>query len=139
VIRIQVANAFADQPIDGNYVVEPMGTVALGPGYGRVNIAGLSILEAEDAIKRHLATMIENPAVQATMYEKAVATTIVPNEATRARATDAVASTEQSAAFREAVMKELEALHRQIMKLQTENAEMKLQLERQKPQSGVVK
>jgi protein involved in polysaccharide export with SLBB domain len=70
VIRIQVANAFADQPIDGNYVVEPMGTVALGPGYGRVKVAGLSILEAEDAIKDHLAKMIENPEVQATVYEK---------------------------------------------------------------------
>jgi hypothetical protein len=38
-----------------------------------------------------------------------------------------------------AVMEELDALHRQIIKLQTENAEIKLQLERQKPKSGVIK
>jgi hypothetical protein len=124
VIRIQVANAFADQPIDGNYVVEPMGTVALGPGYGRVSIAGLSILEAEDAIKRHLATMIENPAVQATMHDKAVIAAVAPDEALRARATDRVTQ-------------QLESLLRHIAQLEKENAKLKKQIEQKNQQPSV--
>ena len=63
-IRVRVTNAFASQPINDVYHVESMGTVALGPSYGRVKVAGLSILEAEEAVKKHLAQIIENPEVQ---------------------------------------------------------------------------
>jgi protein involved in polysaccharide export with SLBB domain len=160
VIHINVANAFPDQPIAEAFTVESMGTVALGPTYGRVKVAGLSILEAEDAVKHHLAKIIEDPQVQVTMQEKSVSGSFVPDEATRARATDrvtAVAIPPTDAAdapqftggitparstdeqFRQAVMQELDALHRQIMKLQTENAELKKQLEQKDKSPSVVR
>jgi RNA polymerase sigma factor (sigma-70 family) len=66
VIRIQVANALADSPIADEYQIESMGTVALGPNYGRVKVAGSSILEAEEVIKKHLANIINDPVVQVT-------------------------------------------------------------------------
>jgi RNA polymerase sigma factor (sigma-70 family) len=69
-LRIRVANAFADQPIDGVYLVESMGTVALGPVYGRVDVKGLTLLEAEKAVKKHLAEVIQDPQVQVTLSEK---------------------------------------------------------------------
>ncbi|HEX3601322.1 MAG TPA: sigma-70 family RNA polymerase sigma factor, partial [Lacipirellulaceae bacterium] len=69
-LHVSVVNAFADQPIDGNYPVESMGTVALGPTYGRVEVRGLTVLEAEQAIKKHLGELIENPIVQVTMSER---------------------------------------------------------------------
>ncbi len=63
-IRIRVANTFPDRPINDVYYVESMGTAALGPGYGRVKVAGLSIFQAEEAVKKHLAEIFENPEVQ---------------------------------------------------------------------------
>jgi hypothetical protein len=63
-VRIRVTNAFSDQPINDIYNVESMGTVALGPGYGRVKIAGLTIVEAEAAVKKHLAEYIDSPELQ---------------------------------------------------------------------------
>jgi hypothetical protein len=68
-VRIRVAGAAPEAPIDGVFVVEPMGTVALGPQYGRVKVAGLPILEAEAVIKKELSKMLKNPEVQLTIAE----------------------------------------------------------------------
>jgi hypothetical protein len=68
-IHIQVSNAFADQPLNSVYTVESMGTVALGPAYGRVNVKGMTVLEAEEAIKKHLANVIDDPQIQVTLGE----------------------------------------------------------------------
>jgi RNA polymerase sigma factor (sigma-70 family) len=69
-IRISVRNAFPDSPLADDYTIEPMGTVALGPVYGRVNVKGMTVLEAEEAIKKHLAKIIEDPQLQVTLSEK---------------------------------------------------------------------
>ena len=66
-IRIVVLNTLADRPIADSFRVEPMGTVALGPAYGRVTVAGLTILEAEKAIEKHLSKIIDEPALQVTL------------------------------------------------------------------------
>ena len=42
------------QPIIGTYGVEPGGAVSLGPSYGRVQVAGLTLDEAADKITRQL-------------------------------------------------------------------------------------
>ncbi len=43
-----------DQPIDGFFLVEGEGIVTLGPAYGRVRVAGMTVEEATDAITRKL-------------------------------------------------------------------------------------
>ncbi|MEQ8838808.1 MAG: sigma-70 family RNA polymerase sigma factor, partial [Lacipirellulaceae bacterium] len=65
-INIQAIGTLPEAPISGNYAVEPMGTVALGPMYGRVKVAGKSLLEAEELIKTHLSDYLKEPQVQVT-------------------------------------------------------------------------
>jgi polysaccharide export outer membrane protein len=40
--------------INGSYRIVADGTIDLGPAYGRVAVAGLTVLEAKEALKRHL-------------------------------------------------------------------------------------
>ena len=98
-IRVHVANAFADQPLNSVYTIEPVGTIALGPAYGRVIVKGMTVLEAEEAIKKHLAKVIEDPAVQVTLSGK------------------------------QSSVRELQDLYSDIDKLRTENANLKKQLD----------
>ena len=42
VLQIRAVGTLLDQPIDGFYLVEPNGQVALGPAYGRVDVKGLT-------------------------------------------------------------------------------------------------
>jgi hypothetical protein len=65
-IRIEVVGAFPDKPIDGDFTVEPMGTVALGATYGRAKVVGLSVLDAEKAIIDHLKRILSDAQVQVT-------------------------------------------------------------------------
>jgi RNA polymerase sigma factor (sigma-70 family) len=68
-IRIQARGVDPESPLDGVFVVEPMGTVALGVTYGRVNIEGLSVIDAEEAILQHLSQDWESPKVQVVFEE----------------------------------------------------------------------
>jgi hypothetical protein len=70
-VLIRMANGLVDQPISDVFYVEPMGTLALGPAYGRVDVNGLSILDAEEAVKKHLATIVQDPQVQLTLAGRA--------------------------------------------------------------------
>ena len=56
-----------DCPIDGEFVVEPGGTVALGPAYGRAQVVGLTEEEAEVAIWKKLAEVLNKPDVSVTV------------------------------------------------------------------------
>ena len=105
-IFIRVANAYADAPIDSMFSVEPMGTVALGPQYGRVEVKGLTILEAEQAIKRHLSSLIEEPLVQVTLTS------------------------------RRAIEKEVEQRYGVVQTLQSENELLKKEVERLKAEKA---
>jgi protein involved in polysaccharide export with SLBB domain len=62
-ILVRVANAFSDAPIGDAYFVDPEGKIDLGPTYGRVSVVGMTTDEAQDAIRRHLSNMIEEPLV----------------------------------------------------------------------------
>jgi protein involved in polysaccharide export with SLBB domain len=61
----------ADNPLDEPLVVEEEGTLALGPLFGRVAVAGLTIAEAEQALQQHLAGIITDPHAQITGVRKA--------------------------------------------------------------------
>lgn len=69
-IKILVTGAYPDQPIADVYTIEDMGTVALGPTYGRIKVAGLTVLEAEKKIKQQLSKILTDIAVQVTVVQK---------------------------------------------------------------------
>jgi serine/threonine protein kinase/protein involved in polysaccharide export with SLBB domain/WD40 repeat protein len=65
---IMTAGVPADQPIyDGVIAVEPGGTLALGPLYGRVNVKGLSLEATEKAVEKKLRDFLTNPMVSVTI------------------------------------------------------------------------
>jgi len=67
VLTIRVAGAPQEEPFNGKYFVEPSGEVVLGVHYGRVAIGGLDIAQAEQAIAKHLRSVLQNPEVQITL------------------------------------------------------------------------
>jgi hypothetical protein len=71
VVVLQVKGALPEDPLWSDYRIESMGTIALGPTYGRVEIAGYDLLDAEEEITKHLRKILEKPAVQLTLNWKA--------------------------------------------------------------------
>lgn len=63
VLTVWASGTLLDQPIRGCFLVEPGGKVSLGPAYGRVDVKGLTIQEAE-AVKKHLETILRAPEVE---------------------------------------------------------------------------
>jgi len=66
-LLIRVGNAFADQPIQDAFVVDPEGNVDLGPSYGRIKVVGLTTDEAQAEIRQHLSQLIEDPEVSVSL------------------------------------------------------------------------
>ncbi len=62
-LRIQVANALKNQPIDNYFMVEADGVVTLGPAYGSVRVAGMTLKEMKKAIEVKLGQVIREPEV----------------------------------------------------------------------------
>jgi protein involved in polysaccharide export with SLBB domain len=60
---IQSSEKLPDEPIGGIYPVGPDGTVNLGPAYGSVRVAGLTLAEARAALEKHLGQIVKNPKV----------------------------------------------------------------------------
>jgi polysaccharide biosynthesis/export protein len=65
VLQIVVEGTPPEQTIAGLYGVGPGGMVDLGPAYGSVQVAGLTIEEARTAIEQHLVQYQETPRVLA--------------------------------------------------------------------------
>jgi polysaccharide biosynthesis/export protein len=70
-IELQVQGVPVDMPISGVYRIEPGGLVRLGPNYGAVRVAGMTVEQAEEAIRRHLKTTLKEPMVTAGLAEMA--------------------------------------------------------------------
>jgi polysaccharide biosynthesis/export protein len=70
-IALQVQGVPADMPISGVYPVEPGGLVRLGPPYGAVRVAGMTVEEAEAAIQKSLKSTVKEPVVTASLAEMA--------------------------------------------------------------------
>jgi RNA polymerase sigma factor (sigma-70 family) len=68
-LQIQASGTLPTEPIDGFYRVEPTGTVALGPTYGRVQVNGQTLEEAEQTIRKHLTRFLRDPRVSVTSYD----------------------------------------------------------------------
>jgi polysaccharide export outer membrane protein len=63
VLQIRVLGTMLDQPIDGFFLVEAEGIVTLGPAYGRVRVAGMTVEEASEVITRKLQEVLNKPDV----------------------------------------------------------------------------
>ena len=61
-VSVTLAASVGSQPITGDHVVTPDGTVNLGT-YGSVYVSGLTIPEAKQTIEEHLAEFLEEPEV----------------------------------------------------------------------------
>ncbi len=71
-VKVIATGVYPDQPIDDVYRIEPTGAIALGPIYGRIKIAGLTPIEAEQKVQKLLETILTDVRVQITLYQKAV-------------------------------------------------------------------
>lgn len=59
---IQSNRFLPDEPISGTYQVEPEGVVKLGPNYGSVYVADMTLDEASKVFEAHLKKLIRDPA-----------------------------------------------------------------------------
>lgn len=71
VVQVVVLGAPVEQPIAGPYQIESSGEVNLGPGYGKVKVTGLSVLEATEAIREHLAQLLQDTDVSVSVLQMA--------------------------------------------------------------------
>ena len=64
VLAIHAGGTLPNQPIDGQFLVEPSGQLSLGPAYGRIQVQGLTLAEAQAAAKKQLAEVLASPSVR---------------------------------------------------------------------------
>jgi polysaccharide export outer membrane protein len=63
VLLVKVTETLPEQPIEGAFTISPEGTIDLGYTYGSVNLAGLSLDQAQTAIRTHLSKLLRDPQV----------------------------------------------------------------------------
>ncbi len=63
VLGIVSQNVPGNQPIAGEYVVQVSGDIQLGFDYGSVRVVGLTVEEAEAAIRREIEKIVQEPSV----------------------------------------------------------------------------
>jgi polysaccharide export outer membrane protein len=61
VLQVQVPDALPNEPISGQFTVEPEGTLNLGLAYGSVPVAGLTLEAARLAVNAHLKRVLKDP------------------------------------------------------------------------------
>jgi protein involved in polysaccharide export with SLBB domain len=62
-LLIRVEGGLPEQPIADAFTVGPEGTVDLGPSYGQVKVVGLTVPEAEAAVRTHLSALFTDVGV----------------------------------------------------------------------------
>ena len=63
VLGVRVVGTLLDQPVDGYFLVESEGLIDLGPAYGSLRVAGMTIEQARQAIRKHLQQILQRPEV----------------------------------------------------------------------------
>lgn len=67
VLSIRATETLPDAPISGLQLVEPGGKVDLGPPYGKVMVAGLTLEEASEAVQKHLGMLVKQVRASVTL------------------------------------------------------------------------
>ncbi len=65
-IMVRVGNVKPDQPINDAYSIQPSGKIDLGPTYGKVLVAGMTLEQAEQAIEKTLSKKYKQVLVRVT-------------------------------------------------------------------------
>lgn len=63
VVLLSVTDTLPNAPILGQYVISPEGMLSLGFNYGAVRVGGLTLDQAQTAIRNHLSKILRNPQV----------------------------------------------------------------------------
>jgi polysaccharide export outer membrane protein len=69
VLAISVQGTLPDSPVSGAYSVQPGGIVNLGTPYGTVRLAGTTIEQAHEEIRRAMAMHVRDPVVSVSLLE----------------------------------------------------------------------
>lgn len=62
-LQVRVAGTLPEQPIDGVFLVGPDGSINLGYSYGFVRVAGLTVEQAQEEIRKSVAKVLKEPQV----------------------------------------------------------------------------
>jgi polysaccharide biosynthesis/export protein len=71
VLAITVQGTLPDAPVVGAYSVQPGGIVNLGAPYGTARVAGLTIEQAREEVRRVMAMQVKDPVVSVSLIEMA--------------------------------------------------------------------
>ncbi len=69
VLQIGVSDTLPNQPINGNFMISPEGTVNLGFNYGNVRLSGVTAEQAHSVIRNHLLNILKNPIVNVNLVQ----------------------------------------------------------------------
>ncbi len=69
VLSLRVLGTLPEGPIGGAYPIEPGGVINLGAPYGVVQVSGMTVPEARDAIDAHLKEYLKEPEVAVSLTE----------------------------------------------------------------------
>ncbi len=69
VLQIEVSDTLPRQDIKGLYMISPEGFINLGFSYRSVRVQGLTLEQAQDAIRSHLLLQLKNPSVNVTLVQ----------------------------------------------------------------------
>jgi polysaccharide biosynthesis/export protein len=69
VLQVEVSDTLPRQDIKGLYMISPEGFVNLGFSYRSVRVQGLTLDQAQDAIRSHLLLQLKNPSVNVTLVQ----------------------------------------------------------------------
>jgi polysaccharide export outer membrane protein len=70
-LAINVLGTLPDAPVAGAFVVQPGGIVNLGIPYGAVKVSGLTVEQAEEAVRAQLSMQLRAPVVTISLLEMA--------------------------------------------------------------------
>ncbi len=69
VLSVRVLGTLPEGPIGGAYPIEPGGVINLGAPYGVVQVSGLTVPQAQEAIEAHLKDYLKEPEVAVALAE----------------------------------------------------------------------
>jgi polysaccharide biosynthesis/export protein len=69
VVSIDVGDTLPKQDIKGLFMISPEGTINLGYNYGYLRIAGLTVDQAQAALRNHLAPILKNPTINLALVQ----------------------------------------------------------------------
>jgi polysaccharide export outer membrane protein len=67
VLNVRVQGTPDNAPVDGQYAVDLRGYIDLAPPYGPVEVAGLTVEQANEAMQRHLTRILAQPVVSVSL------------------------------------------------------------------------